>query len=261
MTVSPPTGTAGSGMRTLTSTMSSILPQYAANLPNIKVQAVPRWKRCLDRCVIVFLLPALIPIWCLIAIYIKVVSRGPVLFCQERIGMGRQPFVCLKFRSMHPNADCQVHQSHLQKLIKNKLPMNKLDADACDDRVIPLGNVLRSSGLDELPQLINVWRGEMSIVGPRPCTLYEYQQYESWHMERFNVLPGLTGLWQVNGKNQTTFDEMLAMDIDYSRRTSLSMDMAILIKTFPVLFEQVFAEAKKKFRKILNKNDCLRSGG
>jgi lipopolysaccharide/colanic/teichoic acid biosynthesis glycosyltransferase len=117
--------------------------------------------------------------------------------------------------------------------------MRKLDVSG-DPRIIPGGRILRASGLDELPQLFNVLRGEMSLVGPRPCTPYEFQRYKRWQRERVNALPGLTGYWQVNGKNKTTFTEMIRMDIWYTRNLSPLTDLAIIFKTPPAIMVQFF---------------------
>jgi lipopolysaccharide/colanic/teichoic acid biosynthesis glycosyltransferase len=116
-------------------------------------------------------------------------------------------------------------------------PMTKLDA-AGDPRLIAGGRFLRASGLDELPQIFNVLRGEMSLVGPRPCLPHEFARYGAWQQERVNALPGLTGFWQVNGKNKTSFSEMIAMDIFYARNMSLGLDLRIILKTIPALIEQ-----------------------
>ena len=115
--------------------------------------------------------------------------------------------------------------------------MVKLDARK-DPRLIPLGTLLRVSGLDELPQVLNVFRGEMSLVGPRPCIPYECEAYEPWHWQRFDAVPGLTGLWQVSGKNRTTFDEMVRLDIEYSQRLNLWGDLKIIFRTVPALWGQ-----------------------
>jgi lipopolysaccharide/colanic/teichoic acid biosynthesis glycosyltransferase len=129
--------------------------------------------------------------------------------------------------------------------MKSDAPMVKLDARG-DSRIIPFGLLLRSSGLDELPQLINVLRGEMSMVGPRPCLPYECDEYLPWQRERFNTLPGLTGLWQVSGKNQTTFAEMMQLDISYARKKTLWMDLTIILKTIPAILGQVVNARKRK---------------
>jgi lipopolysaccharide/colanic/teichoic acid biosynthesis glycosyltransferase len=207
---------------------------------------IPRWKRTLDVVFILLMLPFVLPLAILVAILIRTVSAGPVLFRQERVGYLGRKFMCFKFRTMFVGAETSTHQGHLQVLMQSDAPMVKLDARG-DSRIIPLGMWLRSSGLDELPQLINVLRGEMSMVGPRPCLAYECDNYLPWQRERFNTLPGLTGLWQVSGKNQTTFAEMMRLDISYTREKTLWLDMKIILKTIPAILGQVwFARMKKK---------------
>jgi lipopolysaccharide/colanic/teichoic acid biosynthesis glycosyltransferase len=144
---------------------------------------------------------------------------------------------------MQVNAETQTHQNHLKELIQSNTPMVKMDTKG-DPRVIKFGGILRSSGLDELPQLINVFRGEMSLVGPRPCTPFEYEQFQPWHKQRFRALPGLTGLWQVSGKNKTAFGEMIKLDIRYANECSLWLDIKIMFLTFPVLLGQIKEERK-----------------
>ncbi len=143
-----------------------------------------------------------------------------------------------KFRSMKVNAETRTHERHFANLIGDNSPMTKLDA-AGDPRLIPFGRLLRATGLDELPQLFNVIRGEMSLVGPRPCLPYEFERYEPWQQERVNAAPGLTGYWQVNGKNKTTFGEMIEMDILYSKHMSVLLDLLIMLKTIPAIIQQV----------------------
>jgi exopolysaccharide production protein ExoY len=198
---------------------------------------IPFWKRVLDAVVMVAALPVLVPVVLLIALYIKLVSRGPVLFRQERIGYYGQPFTIFKFRTMHVNAPTKCHQDYLKDLMNSEKPMVKLDAK--DSRVIKGGAFLRATGLDELPQLLNVLRGEMSLVGPRPCTPYEYEQYSPWHSRRLEALPGLTGLWQVSGKNKLSFERMVQLDIHYAEYSSVWLDLRIMLRTFPVLFSQL----------------------
>ena len=184
------------------------------------------------------------PLFLLIAALIKCVSRGPVFLGQERMGRGGKRFVCWKFRTMKVDADTSVHRDHVHSLIKSgqdeghEKPLMKLDSDS-DARIIPFGRLLRQSGLDELPQLINVLRGEMSLVGPRPCFPYEAEVYLPWHRQRFDGVPGLTGLWQVNGKNKTTFTEMMRLDIAYEQRRSFLLDFKIVVKTPAVIIDQV----------------------
>src|ERR1043166_2728233 len=200
---------------------------------------VPRWKRALDLTCILVASPVLVPLGLLVALAIKLLSRGPVLFRQERIGLLGQPFTCLKFRTMLVDADTSVHQGHLARLMNSNSPMTKLDS-AGDPRLIPGGLWLRSLGLDELPQVINVLRGEMSLVGPRPCVPYEYEAYLPRHRQRCATLPGLTGFWQVNGKNRTTFEEMMDMDLYYVKKKSLALDLWIIAKTIPALLGQFY---------------------
>ena len=206
----------------------------------------PVWKRAMDVGFILLSAPVVLPLMAAIAVYIKLVSKGAVLFKQERVGFKGQSFTCYKFRSMKPNADVRGHRDHTTHLIRTShLPMIKLDATG-DSRLIPCGRLLRASGLDELPQLWNVLRGEMSLVGPRPCVPYEYEQYLEWQKQRFDVAPGLTGLWQVSGKNMTTFNEMIKLDIEYGRRRSLFLDLTIIAKTIPALFELAYRTRKLK---------------
>jgi lipopolysaccharide/colanic/teichoic acid biosynthesis glycosyltransferase len=198
----------------------------------------PVWKRALDLTLILLTMPIWLTVMILLAVGIKCVSPGPVFFYQERVGFGGCKFWCIKFRSMKVNADTKCHEGHLRELLKSDRPMTKLDSRG-DSRLIPLGRILRATGLDELPQIFNVLKGEMSLVGPRPCTPNEFDIYEPWQKERVNAPPGLTGFWQVNGKNKTTFTEMIAMDIHYSIMMSPGMDIAILLKTFPAVLGQV----------------------
>jgi exopolysaccharide production protein ExoY len=202
------------------------------------VISVPVWKRFLDVFCIILASPGILLLMFLVAVLIKLVSRGPVLIRQERIGLRCRRFGCFKFRTMHVGADTGVHQQHLKHLLRSNTPMVKMDAVG-DPRLIPLAALLRATGLDELPQLINVLRGEMSLVGPRPCLPYEFELYEPWQRERFSTLPGLTGLWQVRGKNKTTFTEMIQLDIQYARTKSLPLDLRIMAETFGTLASQV----------------------
>jgi lipopolysaccharide/colanic/teichoic acid biosynthesis glycosyltransferase len=202
-----------------------------------RTTGLPVWKRLLDILIIGALLPAIVLIGGLVALIVKCGSPGPVLFRQRRVGYRGEEFTCLKFRTMKHKADTQFHQNHTEHLIKSQAPMVKLDSRR-DPRLVPFGAALRATGLDELPQLVNVLRGEMSIVGPRPCLPYEADLFEPWHRRRFNAVPGLTGLWQVNGKNRTTFNQMVQLDIEYSERMSLGLDVKIILKTLPALWSQ-----------------------
>ena len=135
-------------------------------------------------------------------------------------------------------ANTDAHDSHVAQLMASDSPLTKLDAIG-DSRLIAGGAFLRAAGLDELPQIANVLWGEMSIVGPRPCTVHEYERYSPWQRARADGLPGLTGYWQVNGKNKTTFSEMIAMDLFYVTNASLLLDVTIILKTVPAVWEQI----------------------
>ncbi len=190
------------------------------------------------------------PLFVVIAVVIKIVSPGPVFYKQQRIGYAGQPFTFFKFRTMRPDADSREHQDYLASLIKGAsdknvpdAPMAKLDHDP---QIIPFGGLLRKTCLDELPQLFNVLRGEMSLVGPRPPIPYEVKEYHSWHRGRFNALPGMTGLWQVSGKNKLSFREMVRLDIRYARERSLWVDIKILFRTPLAIYEQLRDGLKNK---------------
>jgi exopolysaccharide production protein ExoY len=200
--------------------------------------ALPFWKRTLDMACCIAALPLLVFTTLLMAVVVKIGSPGPIFFRQERIGYRGHRFQLYKFRTMHIGVETESHQAHIAQLFASKAPMLKLDSQH-DRRLIPGGRWLRASGLDELPQLINVLRGEMSIVGPRPCLPYEFARYSSWHRKRLHSAPGLTGLWQVSGKNRTTFEEMIRLDVLYAERRSASLDVWIIMRTVPALCAQL----------------------
>jgi lipopolysaccharide/colanic/teichoic acid biosynthesis glycosyltransferase len=198
----------------------------------------PSWgRRLVERFIAGIALLLLSPLLLLIAMTIKRASPGPALFGQWRIGHKGVLFRCFKFRTMHLNVDTAVHENYFKTLIATDAPMRKLD-DKKDARIFRAGSLLRSSSLDELPQLFNILKGEMSLIGPRPPTPSEYRDYLPWHRHRVDVLPGLTGLWQVSGKNKTTFTEMMRFDLRYVRNKSVGMDLGIIIKTFPLIIRQ-----------------------
>lgn len=205
--------------------------------PDVLFQ-IPRWKRAVDIAGSVVALLLLLPLLLAVAVLIKIVSPGPVLFRQDRVGYRGKVFTMWKFRTMHVNADATPHRDYVQGLIHNENIMTKLDTGK-DRRIIPFGNLLRATGIDELPQLINVFFGDMSLVGPRPCLSYEVQEYSPWQMRRFDAVPGLTGLWQVSGKNRTTFKEMMRLDIGYAKKRAFLLDMMIFLKTIPAIAMQV----------------------
>ncbi len=200
---------------------------------------LPAWKRGLDLFCCLLALPFLALLALAMTAITRLVAPGPVFFRQERLGcMGRR-FWLYKFRTMHVGADCKGHQAYLKELIGSNAPMAKLDASN-DARLIAGSWLLRASGLDELPQIINVLRGEMSIVGPRPCLPTEYAEYQPWQRRRCDAMPGLTGLWQVSGKNRTTFEEMVRLDIRYGATMSWWLDLKIILLTIPALLVQIY---------------------
>ena len=200
--------------------------------------SIPTWKRTLDLAAIIISAPAWLTVMICISIWIRLVSPGPIFFTQERVGFRGKKFKILKFRSMKVHAETDSHEDHFARLVESDQPMTKLDA-AGDRRLIFSGRLLRATGLDELPQLLNVLRGDMSLVGPRPCTEPELSSYRMEQLERFDACPGLTGHWQVNGKNNTTFNRMIELDVFYARHASLRLDLVILLKTIPALLAQV----------------------
>jgi len=178
------------------------------------------------------------PLLVLIAVAIRLESPGPVLYRQKRIGENGQPFTMLKFRSMVMDADPGLHQAHVTRLIQQNLSLDQLaDGDkgslkmAADPRITRVGALIRKTSLDELPQLFNVLRGEMSLVGPRPPIAYEVELYQDWHKRRLAAPPGITGVWQVRGRNRVSFDEMVRMDLEYIERQSIWLDLKLLLQT------------------------------
>ena len=237
-------------------TMSNAVPTTAAEAPDcidIRAPAVNLpadrnyhiLKRGLDIVVSLAALPFLAPIFVVIAIAIKVSSKGPVLFRQERFGLQLKPFTFYKFRSMYADSDHTVHKAYVSRLIAGRSDTGNGTGNGTglrekthifkitgDPRITPLGRLLRRTSLDELPQLWNVLKGEMSLVGPRPCIHYELEQYTDWHKLRLiDAKPGMTGLWQVAARNRVEFDEMVKLDLDYVNQRSFWLDIRILLRT------------------------------
>jgi exopolysaccharide biosynthesis polyprenyl glycosylphosphotransferase len=195
-------------------------------------------KRSIDIVGSLFFLLILSPLFLGIAILIKMGSKGPVLFRQTRLGQYGKTFTFLKFRSMYVNNDPGIHRDYVTQLIAGRDvacsdAQNKRVFKIVDDpRITSTGRVLRKTSLDELPQFINVLKGEMSLVGPRPPVPYEFEHYAIWHRRRvIDVKPGISGLWQVSGRSKTTFDEMVRLDLQYARTWSLWLDLKILLQT------------------------------
>jgi lipopolysaccharide/colanic/teichoic acid biosynthesis glycosyltransferase len=195
-------------------------------------------KRAIDICGSATLLLLMAPFLLVIAALVKLMSPGPVFFRQVRVGQMKRPFTMFKFRTMHVNADSAVHQQFYSEFIKSSKSQKKSSDEAApfkianDSRVTPIGAILRKTSVDELPQLWNVLKGDMSLVGPRPPLPYELEQYERWHCRRvMDAKPGLTGLWQVEGRSRTSFDEMVRLDLRYAKTCSLATDLRILLAT------------------------------
>lgn len=176
------------------------------------------------------------PLFLLISLAIKLTSKGPVFFRQERIGQHGVPFFCLKFRTMQVVNDSKIHRDYVEKLIRGEV--RKEDSEGgvfkitADPRVTAIGRLLRKTSLDELPQFLNVLVGQMSLVGPRPPIPYELEAYDLWHRRRvLEAKPGITGLWQVRGRSRTTFDEMVRLDLQYARSWSIWLDLKIILET------------------------------
>jgi exopolysaccharide biosynthesis polyprenyl glycosylphosphotransferase len=187
-------------------------------------------KRTFDIVVSAFVLVAGLPLWLLIAAGVTLTTPGPVIYRDRRIGLGESEFDMLKFRTMY--ADSAEHQPYLEQANEASGALFKIRRDP---RVTPFGMILRRFSLDEVPQLLNVLRGQMSLVGPRPLPLRDYEQLADWHRKRYNVLPGITGLWQISGRSNLGFDDLVRLDFYYLENWSLLMDVAILFKTIPAV--------------------------
>jgi exopolysaccharide biosynthesis polyprenyl glycosylphosphotransferase len=193
-------------------------------------------KRALDIAGSLACLMVFSPLFLCAAAGVKLTSKGPVLFRQQRVGEAGRPFTMFKFRTMHVNCDHRIHQQYVESFIQSNQPAGSGTGAVFklvdDPRVTSIGNFLRRSSIDELPQFWNVLRGEMSLVGPRPPLPYEVARYKRWHRRRvLEVKPGITGLWQVKGRSRTTFDEMVRLDLQYARSYSLWTDLIILLAT------------------------------
>ncbi len=191
-------------------------------------------KRSLDVVGAVVGLVVVSPVLGIVAVAVKLDSPGPILFRQIRLGLGGRPFTVLKFRTMHLSADEHRHQEHIRELLRTGEAATE-DTTwapiAADPRVTDIGGFLRRSHLDELPQFLNVLRGDMSLVGPRPPIPYEVELYEPWQLPRLSVVPGLTGLWQAYGWGRLSFAEGVKLDLEYVQRRSFGLDVKIILRT------------------------------
>jgi len=189
-------------------------------------------KRILDVLISVLLIMVLSPVWIIIAILIKITSRGPVFYKARVIGKDGKEFDMLKFRSMYHNCNPKPHKDKVKEMINGNGSTKKLRGDS---RITPLGKFLRKFSIDEFTQLWNVLKGQMSLVGPRPNVPYEYKIMDEWQKKRQSVLPGITGVWQVRGRDEVKFNELVVLDLYYIENRSIRLDIEILLKTITVV--------------------------
>ena len=216
---------------------SSLQMALAGELNRKKISLIV--KRMIDVAGSVVGLVLCLPLLFLIALAIKLTSKGPVFFRQVRLGQYGRKFTFLKFRSMYVNSDHRIHEEYVKSFINGAPNTEQTNGDrpklyklTADPRITPIGRTLRNTSLDELPQFLNVLCGQMSLVGPRPPVMYEYRRYDLWHKQRLlAVKPGITGLWQVDGRSRVKFDDMVRLDIRYARSWSLWLDILILLRT------------------------------
>ena len=195
-------------------------------------------KRSVDILSAVAVLTVGAPLFIFLALAVRFSSPGPVFFRQVRLGKDGQPFTFYKFRSMHHKNDDAAHRDFAKDFISGDMsenPDRTVFKMVRDPRITPIGRFLRRSSLDELPQFLNVLRGEMSLVGPRPPISYEIEHYQDWHKDRLKVKPGLTGLWQVSGRSSVGFDEMVMLDLYYIAHWNLQLDLKIVARTVPAM--------------------------
>jgi lipopolysaccharide/colanic/teichoic acid biosynthesis glycosyltransferase len=217
--------------------MTDVADRKEVSAPRLGQEAV---KRALDialaSVVIVVASPVLLALWCIV----RLTSAGPAFFRQERVGRGMRPFTMLKLRSMYVGNDDKAHRAYVTSMLSGEQGASTTNGALFkltgDPRVTPVGAWLRRTSLDELPQLINVLRGEMSLVGPRPMLPWEAELLAEPYRPRFTVKPGMTGLWQVSGRNRLSMGRALELDVEYVRRRGVAVDLSILARTVPALF-------------------------
>ncbi|HVD41386.1 MAG TPA: sugar transferase [Solirubrobacterales bacterium] len=204
-------------------------------------------RRLFDVVFAVALILLLSPLLIGVALAVRIDSRGPAFFRQRRVGYREREFTLYKFRSMRVDADPRGHKEYVTALIKGEDERpdggrENLYKLAVDNRITPVGRWIRRWSLDELPQLFNVVKGDMTLVGPRPAIPYEVAEYPAWYRQRFSVKPGLSGYWQVSGRSERTYEEMVRLDIEYAKRRTLGLDLSILLKTPWVVLSRKGAE-------------------
>lgn len=243
--ISSPTRHNGVGEGVLGSTGAQAAELYEREIPPDAAFAHGRAKRALDLVVATAALAVTAPLWVAASVAIRATSPGPVIFRQKRVGLGGRRFTVLKFRTMVHGADDAQHRQYVASMILTPMsaaPIAGVYKLAHDDRITPVGHWLRRTSFDELPQFINVLRGEMSIVGPRPALPYEVELYEPWQLERLTARPGITGAWQVGGRNRLGYLDMCRLDVGYIRGWTLRRDVSIVLRT-PMAMARVRATA------------------
>ncbi len=213
------------------------------SMESLLTTPIPWWKRTMDLFGATITLILLLPFFVFTYILIKILSPGPALFKQERTGYLGKSFTIWKFRTMHVGVDTVLHQQQCRNAILNDQELTKVENDP---RIFPFGKFLRESCIDELPQLVNVIKVEIFFVRPRPELPYSIDDYQRWHCARLDVLPGMTGLWQINGKNSTTFTQMIRYDIGYGQKLSFLLELKILLLTPLAIIIQVWQSLAKK---------------
>lgn len=234
-----PAGASGSVVISAPISRRPVLPLEPLLMP-----AYPLWKRCIDVAGAIAGIILLAPIMLLITAAIKITSPGPAIFVQARIGFGGRPFRLFKFRSMHDQCSDDLHTTYTLQFIRGIARRNNHGGFklAGDPRVTPIGALIRKWSLDELPQFFNVLRGDMSLVGPRPDPIYAAAGYAPWyHLRTLYTKPGMTGLWQVEGRSRVDYIEMIRMDIRYSRSISFFSDLVLLLRTFKAVLSHAGA--------------------
>jgi exopolysaccharide biosynthesis polyprenyl glycosylphosphotransferase len=198
-------------------------------------------KRFIDMSLAAMILALVAPLMATIWLVVRLTSRGPAIFVQQRIGRNRRLFNCYKFRTMKVSQDQSAHKEYAKQWIANQAYASETEQQTFkivgDKRITPVGAFLRKYSLDELPQIVNVLKGDMSLVGPRPALSYEVEMYQEWHKERLDGIPGLTGEWQVGGRYSLSFDEMVKLDLEYLRNWTPSRDFKVLLKTVPTVLQ------------------------
>jgi lipopolysaccharide/colanic/teichoic acid biosynthesis glycosyltransferase len=214
--------------------------RHGINILPRRIKVYPIFKRVFETIFSIILLILLVPVFLLLTLAIRFDSPGPALFRQTRVGKGGKPFTFYKFRTMYHDIDRSAHQAFMAAFVNGKVSQGADNGTefkpASRNQITSVGRILRKTSLDELPQLLNIIKGEMSFIGPRPNVLAEAEAYQDWHKKRLDVLPGITGLAQINGRSSIPFDQIVRYDIEYVENYGLRMDLKIMAGTLPAVF-------------------------